>query len=274
MQPRDIAMPTTTIAEQAAKKARSKGLGSEEGLSDSLKDPLMSKDSGITPLAGVRQKESSLDGLRSAARATEGHFMDVIMGIAGSTGGKTSFPGLKKLKRTKEKISDDYAGESGRVTDLVRGSITYQSIEAAEAALAQIEALAQDEAFKSISGIADKKQRFKEAGGGYKDINVKIRMGNGMVAEVQLAVTAINQAKHEGGHAVYDVIRTMEPKLTEYTAEEQADYAEFVVFQDEIYATATDLAKSGGEVSTDQASIWKTDPRMLKVEAYKAKLGV
>jgi hypothetical protein len=267
-------MPTMTIAQQAATKARSKGLGAEDGPSDSLRDPLMSDGGGVTPRVGVRQKERSLDGLRSAARATEGHFMDVVMNIAASTGGKTSFPGLKKLKRTAEKIGEDYAGESGRITDLVRGSITYKSIEGAESGLSRIEALEADEAFKSISKVEDKKQRFLEPGGGYKDINVKIRMGNGMVVELQLAVTAIDQAKHEGGHAVYDVIRTMEPKLSDYSVEEQADYAEFIAFQDEIYATATDLAKAGGEVSADQASIWKSDPRMTKVEAYKTKLGV
>lgn len=266
-----------SVAEDAAESARLSGFGGDH-LSDSLTDPLLAPAMHGPAGPEPRQDSRDLDSLLSTARATEGHFIEVFSGLAERTGGVGSFPGVKKLGRTKEKIGtevgDGYGGDSGRVTDLVRGGITYPSIEEAERGLAAIELMKTKKNFKSIKGIPTVKQRFEDPTVGYKDINLRVEMGNGFLAEVQLSVQAISDAKSLAGHKVYDVVRVLKPKGESLTAVEKADLAEFEAFSDEIYAKAYALATEGGAVGDDLKAEWEGHPTMAKVLAYKKSLGV
>jgi hypothetical protein len=266
-----------TVAEQAAESAREKGFGGDhlsEGLTDPLISPAMHGPAGQEP----RQQSRDLDGLLSTARATEGHFISVFTDLAARTGGVGSFPGVKKLARTKEKIGkevgDGYGGDAGRVTDLVRGGITYPTIKEAEAGLKAIELMRDKKNFKSIIGIPSVKQRFEDPEVGYKDINLRVTMGNGFIAEVQLSVKAISEAKKMAGHKVYDVVRVLKPKADSLTAVEKADLVAFEAFSDEIYAKAFALAKDGASVDADLEAEWTSHPTMKKVLEYKERLGV
>ncbi len=268
-----------SVAEDAADSARLGGFGTSD--SDHLTDPLLS-DVKPTDAKAVHQKESKLDEMYSTARATNEYFYETIKGVAAKTGGKVhELPvAVKALPRVKDKIGsvgDDpdvsYGGVASRVTDLVRGTIVYDTVKGCEAALAHVELLAKKKNVKSVRGVPKKKDRFAAGGAGYKDINILITMGNGFQCELQLHVKAIATAKKEAGHAIYDVIRVMD-KRTDLSADEARDLAEMQAFSDKVYKDAEDAAARGEDVGTDTVADWKGHPTMAMVQAYKKQLGV
>ncbi|MFT5583037.1 MAG: hypothetical protein ACI9VR_000614 [Cognaticolwellia sp.] len=271
------------VADETAEKAKALGFGGDH-LSDRLVDPLFGatmngpeQDPEVVP----RQKSRDLNSLMSSARATEGHFIGLFSDLAARTGGAASFPGVKKLARTKEKIGtkvgDGYGGDAGLVNDLVRGGITYPTVKEAEQGLLAIELLRDTADVKSITGIPGRKQRFEEPEVGYKDIQLKVTMGNGFVVEVQLSAQVFTDAKKAAGHKVYDVVRAleaMEGKGEPLSDQQKLDMAEFKSFSDEIYGKAMALSKESGSVDSDLEAQWMTHPSMRKVMEYKAKMNV
>lgn len=271
----DVRDLTRRVGEDAADFARLSGLGghSDEPGTDHLHDPLLADTKRSAP-DKVHQDSDSLDGILSTARASNEHFMSVVRGIAESTGGKPLLAPIKGLGRIKEKIAKDYDGDSSRITDAVRGTVVYKTVEEARSGLAHIERLRAKKNVKDIRGIPSVKMRFVPEATGYKDINLLIELGNGFLCELQLHVEAIADAKEDAGHKVYDVLRVLEKKKDSLSEGELAELAAMQAFSDEIYATAEELAKTGGTVDNAVKTKWAKHPTMRTVEAWAVKLGV
>ena len=210
---------------------------------DTLVDPLQaSAQPGARQADVPRQKISDLSGIYAQARDALPDFQKRVNGVAGATKGVASFPpateagkgsgpngeldeddklGLKGKNRAKEKIAADYVDASGkedtaRLVDVLRGSVVYQTM---------------DDLEKGKKGIASQfkvvreKDRFQKGKDqdGYRDVNYNLETPNGHIAEVQLHLEQILQAKSgkgafgknddgRSGHGIYEELRALEAK--------------------------------------------------------------
>lgn len=111
---------------------------------------------------------------------------------------------LKTLERAQAKIEGDYAGNHSRISDLARGRIVVDSPE-------QIEAIRTYLAQNSESlGIEGMKDRFASPSDThFRDINMKIRLPNGHVAELRVEHRGVLDAAKRT-HEPYEQIQEIE----------------------------------------------------------------
>ena len=109
---------------------------------------------------------------------------------------------LKSLGRGFQKVHEKYGGSYDLLTDLVRGTLQCDSLDAMR--------LCADEVRKShVFDVLRVKNRFdpKDGGaGGYRDVLCNVSCG-GHVAEVQFNLAAFVDVKETKGHAVYETAR-------------------------------------------------------------------
>lgn len=105
---------------------------------------------------------------------------------------------VKSIVRGSEKLWIKYRGDTTRMLDLVRGTLVVADKNAAYAAL---EALGQR---IEITRVDDRFATPTEAG--YMDIAVGLKMPNGVIAELQINIPEMIEAK-EVGHKLYEIER-------------------------------------------------------------------
>lgn len=126
---------------------------------------------------------------------------------------------LKTLDRATAKIAGDYAGDHSQISDLVRGRIVVENADQVEALRNYLNENAQ------ALGIEKTKDRFaKPSNTGFRDINMKVRLPNGHVAELRIEHRGLlNAAKHT--HEPYEKVQEIERRMKRegrYLTEEEA----------------------------------------------------
>jgi hypothetical protein len=111
---------------------------------------------------------------------------------------------LKSRERAEQKIQVDYGGDASKIKDILRASVIYKKYEQVESGLKQL----QQET--NVVGLKDKFAKPTLAG--YRDALINIKTQNGTIAEVQLHLEPILEAKKEG-HKYYEQQREIQAKL-------------------------------------------------------------
>lgn len=176
----------------------------------------------------LRQSATDLDGVYKAAQRVAPHHRRVLAAVGEELGGgmvahddvpshgptrKITFLGpMKTRERAESKIRTDYGGDAGRITDIVRGSVSVPHVDDVPHAVEVLRKHADAQGFD----IVKPKNRFHHEkgsrthtgarpGGGYRDANVLLRhRDTGALSEVQVHAHPFLHAKdQEGGHAAY-----------------------------------------------------------------------
>ena len=161
--------------------------------------------------------------------------------FAESHGGIYKDTNLKGRGRAMEKIRDDYAGDPNEIKDILRGTIVVNTLADVESVL------------NSVLGIykpwhQQVKMGLLEANsfnlGGYKDVNLVVKLENGMKAEVQINTREMVVAKH-WGHDLYVAYRSTKNQIMKRAMQE----VEMKLYRD-AYALAR---KNNGMTDLDEA---------------------
>jgi hypothetical protein len=147
--------------------------------------------------------------------------------------GEVSIAPLKGMQRAGEKTKEEYDGKSEKLVDVARASIVCSTIQQALDAYS--------EAGKQFE-IVRVKNRFQTPSAGYRDLLLNVKLSNGHVAELQIHLKAIIDAKQEG-HKDYEEARTLEAKK-EPTPEETARLEELRLKMEVLYDAAWNKAIS------------------------------
>lgn len=115
---------------------------------------------------------------------------------------------LKGEDRAKEKVRTDYNGDWSQVRDMVRATIAVPMVTQIPQVLAQLKAAGIELAQKPKNNL------IKPLPGGYRDLNLIVKLPNGLLAELQVHIKPMTLAK-EKGHKPYETTRSIEGKYRE-----------------------------------------------------------
>lgn len=161
---------------------------------------------------------SSLDAVYEQAEKALPTFKEWVEKYGQQTGASQIMlrPGLKGRERAGAKVKNDYAGVASRLTDIVGGTLLFDTVEQVVAAY---KAIIQDKA------VYKAKNRFeKPTSDGYRDIMMVVNVG-GHLCELQLNTHAILDAKEKGlGHKLYEITRELEPIAKQSSGDGDFDF--------------------------------------------------
>lgn len=133
------------------------------------------------------QRCSSLNELYDQAAWAQNFLGQKVAALAGGHGAELVDPGLKSRASAERKLNDKYLGDVRRMTDVARCSIVCDSLEQVRDVL---------DGLQREFGVEDLEDRFaKPKDSGYRDAAMKLRCPNGHVAEVQVHLRPLIQAK-------------------------------------------------------------------------------
>lgn len=203
-----------------------------------------------------RHREVDLDKLYQQAGPANEELRALARSIAAVTGGEAMFPpgtpdnpgGLKGRPRAEQKVKD-FAGDCAQLVDIARASIAFDSLDSVYRALGMVDDKAE------IVGIKD---RFLSPyNSGYRDLLLKVRMGNGHVVELQLHLKGILDVKNGPGHALYESQRDLWTKAERegrpLTADEKQQVAGFDAQMKALYDQAYDASSRSPRLSKAEA---------------------
>lgn len=159
---------------------------------------------------------------------------------------------LKGKDRAVEKVTTDYRspefpdGDWGQLRDMVRATIAVPAVTQIPKVLSELKKAGIELAQKPKNNLV------KPLPGGYRDLNLIVKLPNGLVAELQVHVKPMTLAK-EKGHEHYETTRSIEAKYAKdgkthpkehWDAEDQAKHAEAMKHQEKIYGEAWEKATS------------------------------
>jgi len=123
---------------------------------------------------------------------------------ANFAGSEVVIPPLKSFDRIKEKVDKDYQGDWKKITDVVRGSISFQNIDDLKNAVSF---------FSQNLPIVYVKDRISNpAPSGYRDMLALFRdPENGIIGEIQFHLCHILKVKDEE-HKLYEIAQEIERK--------------------------------------------------------------
>lgn len=151
---------------------------------------------------------------------------------------------LKGEKRAREKVQADYKGDWSQVRDMVRATIAVPMVTQLPMVLRTLEANGMKLAQKPKNNLV------KPLPGGYRDINLIVKVPNGLLAELQLHVKPMTVAK-ERGHKPYEVSRSIEAKYkdkgleddkSKWSPEDREAHSKAMAEQEKIYGDAWEKA--------------------------------
>lgn len=170
-------------------------------------------------------------------------------------GGMLFIAPIKSDKRATEKVEKDYGGHWEKLVDAVRASIAVDTMEELKGVLDHLKQ-------KGLKLARAPKDRFnKPLPSGYRDLMMNITLENGMVAELQLHVKEMIQAK-EAAHHDYEVQSAIERNNIgkakhEWAPEDQEKWQQAFDAQEKIYGAAwsviEDGQKAGENADSDSA---------------------
>lgn len=140
--------------------------------------------------------------------------------------------------RAEDKVKSDYNGDWSRLTDTVRATIAVDSKEELDNVLGKI---------KESGAVVREKDRIENPlNSGYRDMNLNVRLPNGIIGEVQLHLKPMLEAKNTEGHKLYEDYRKIYVEHganeDEWPQEVHDRLNELVTKQKEIYDAAWNRA--------------------------------
>lgn len=151
---------------------------------------------------------------------------------------------LKGKDRAEEKVRTDYEGDWSQLRDMVRATIAVPAVTQLPMVLAELKAQGIHLAQKPKNNLV------KPLPGGYRDLNMIVKLPNGLLAELQVHVKPMTLAK-EKGHKDYETTRSIEAKYKEqglhkdkskWSPEDREAHATAMAKQEKIYGDAWDRA--------------------------------
>lgn len=155
---------------------------------------------------------------------------------------------LKDEERANEKVTADYGGDWSQLKDMVRATIAVPMVTEIPMVLRKLEAAGMKMAQKPKNNLV------KPLPGGYRDINLIVRVPNGLLAELQIHIKPMTLAK-EKGHDHYNVSRKIEAKYKKKNLEREPEkwdaadrdkHAKAMKAQEKIYGAAWEKATKPG----------------------------
>lgn len=175
---------------------------------------------------------------------------------------------LKGEKRAREKVEADYDGDWSQVKDMVRATIAVPMVVQIPKVL--------DELKKAGIELAQqpKNNLVKPLPGGYRDLNLIVKMPNGLLAELQIHIKPMTRAK-ELGHEHYETKRSLDAKYhgkgllhqrEQWDEGDAGKYDEAMATQEKFYGDAWKQGTGGGK-ETDAPMTKALTGKTLKVAA-------
>ncbi|CAE7463897.1 unnamed protein product [Symbiodinium sp. CCMP2592] len=143
-----------------------------------------------------------------------------VQRIASHTIGIAQIPPLKGYSRARTKVLTRYGNDCGCLTDVMRASVIYNSIEEVYSALRY---LLREDALNPRPDLAvvEVNDRFQNCREGYRDISLLFDL-SGVICELQLHIKGIIDAKKSGGHKAYRVQREVNELVFEASVQNSA----------------------------------------------------
>lgn len=175
---------------------------------------------------------------------------------------------LKGQERAEEKVRTDYNGDWSQVRDMVRATIAVPMVTQIPKVLAELKAAGIELAQKPKNNLV------KPLPGGYRDLNMIVKLPNGLLAELQVHIKPMTLAK-EKGHKPYETTRSIEGKYREsgvgsdtskWEPGDREKHAAAMKEQEKLYGDAWDKATGGGKKTGDtESNLTKSlrAPRMI-----------
>jgi len=143
----------------------------------------------------VKQTYKAFESLKPA-------FDNTLTSIGKKLGIRVDTPELKDAARTVEKASADYGGDVTKVKDIARAQFVPDSPEQAKQLLQELEGNF------SINRVRD---RFANPGpDGYRDFQINVDLGDGKLAEIQVQLPEMLEAKNGAGWETYKKFRSLD----------------------------------------------------------------
>lgn len=162
---------------------------------------------------------------------------------------------LKGKDRAEEKVRTDYKGDWSQLRDMVRATIAVPGLAQIPKVLSELKAQGIHLAQKPKNNLV------KPLPGGYRDLNMIVKLPNGLLAELQVHVKPMTLAK-EKGHKDYETTRSIEAKYKEkglekdkskWSDEDRDAHAAAMAKQEKTYGDAWDRA-----TKHDQSNLTKS----------------
>jgi hypothetical protein len=169
---------------------------------------------------------------------------------------------LKTESRAIDKLPD-YDGDASQISDLVRGRIVADNPE--QLALIKQE-LTKMTADGRLSVVKSKDSFIKPSESGYRDMNYKIRLPNGHVAEIQvvdrqmLAAAKLTHDPYEEAQTIKRNAVDADGNPRRMTAEERQNYNDRIEYCRQVHGEAADKAGLNGMLREDL----RNDPRFIR----------
>jgi len=158
------------------------------------------------------QDVTTLEELYQKARKDEPVFKQMVEAAAEAVGGQTVYtppdeaePGttLKTMRRAREKMHSDYGGDPSQLKDILRATVTTDTMEDARAA-------AYTFITQNIGSFVRVKDRIvNPTPEGYRDILVNFRTPSGLIAELQFNTPPMIKVKFGIGHQIFAKTRAL-----------------------------------------------------------------
>jgi hypothetical protein len=149
-------------------------------------------------------------------------------------GSTVSVAPLKGRERATQKVETDYEGDTTSLVDIARASLVCKTPQ---------QVLDAWELVNSEFTVVRVKNRFANPVGGYRDLMLNVALSNKHVAELQIHLEGMLEAKEYGGHQLYDIVRDLEAKKNR-TSEEDKKLADTKQQMQAFYDEAWEKAKA------------------------------
>lgn len=201
-------------------------------------------------MSDIRQPTNNLNEIYQKSEEAKPDFQKLIEDVALKTGGETKIAPLKSRERAEQKIQADYEGDASKIKDILRASIIYKKFEQVESGLKQLQ---------QETNVVGLKDRFaKPTPAGYRDALINIQTQNGTIAEIQLHLEPILEAKKEG-HKYYEQQREIQAKLIvenrDPSLQEEAQLDNLEAKQRSLYNDAFARATQSQQINQNKPTI-------------------
>ena len=227
--------------------------------------PIAANDVHVAQLAPEQQPV--IHDIYARAAEAKPSFDTAIADVAREVGGTVKTAELKGTERAVAKIQGDYAGDASRIKDVLRTKIEVKTVADA------------------LQAVKDLGQRFEILPGssrnlldpalmprdGYRDIKFNVRTANGAIAEVQLNLGPMIEAKRIG-HSLYVERDAIERAATnenrQLTPEEAARVEDLNGLMKALYEPVWN------ELTSAAKSVGEAGPPLREADVQGNRLGV
>ncbi len=193
------------------------------------------------------QPSGDLDELYKLAEEARAGFRQFMEKAKSDLGAKAllSRPVLKSKERILEKMKEDGVTDASQIYDIDGHTLVFDGLDGVAKGLKYF--MAQGAAIRIKNNYAN------PSPAGYRDVNVNIKLPNGMISEIQINTEAMMEAKEGVGHIFYEVMREALGALP--PPPPPAPYADILEAQKAFYNFAWETSQKGQEDANLKASL-------------------